>query len=246
MTRINLIGKVFGKLTVLSEEIRYTPYYAKHCLCRCECGKEKSIASTNLVRGTTSSCGEGKCKKRRQNLVDYTGQQFGRWLVLGEVEHEYRGRHWFCRCECGVEQPVQQSNLQSGQSSGCIKCHQKSRVGVPNVNARGPRPCVQREKNIRWKGGRQKAGSGYIRIYEVRPGDTERTRVLEHRWVMEMQLGRKLLKGENVHHINGVRDDNDPSNLELWVKAQPTGGRATDLVEYATTILNRYAPERLA
>lgn len=64
--------------------------------------------------------------------------------------------------------------------------------------------------------------------------------VLEHRVVMESIVGRHLLPGENVHHINGVRDDNRPENLELWVSSQPSGQRPADLVAWAHEILRRY------
>lgn len=38
-------------------------------------------------------------------------------------------------------------------------------------------------------------------------------KVYEHRYVMEQKLGRKLLPGEEVHHIDGDKANNDPNNL---------------------------------
>jgi hypothetical protein len=57
-------------------------------------------------------------------------------------------------------------------------------------------------------------------------------RVLEHVLAMEEILGRRLVDGENVHHKNGVKHDNDPGNLELWLVMQPTGQRVEDLMKY--------------
>ena len=37
----------------------------------------------------------------------------------------------------------------------------------------------------------------------------------EHRVVVEEWLGRPLLRSEVIHHINGLRDDNRLSNLEI-------------------------------
>jgi hypothetical protein len=68
---------------------------------------------------------------------------------------------------------------------------------------------------------------GYIRL--TLP---DGRRVLEHVYVKEQELGRRLVPPENVHHKNGIGHDNDPGNLELWLKMQPSGQRVTDLMEY--------------
>lgn len=56
-------------------------------------------------------------------------------------------------------------------------------------------------------------------------------KLLEHRMVMEEVLGRRLHVWESVHHKDGNRANNDPSNLELWTKPQPTGVRLADVAE---------------
>lgn len=87
-----------------------------------------------------------------------------------------------------------------------------------------------------------KNADGYILIWMPdHPAAYKPTnRVPEHRLVMEKIIGRYLLSGENVHHKNGVRDDNRPTNLELWTTSQPAGQRVEDLVAWAHEILDRY------
>lgn len=75
------------------------------------------------------------------------------------------------------------------------------------------------EKHGSWKGGRIKMhGYDAVAVEPDSPFIGMATRlgyVLEHRLVMAQILGRPLTSSETVHHINGVRDDNRPENLQL-------------------------------
>lgn len=81
-------------------------------------------------------------------------------------------------------------------------------------------PPKRGSEHHRWKGGRRIGESGYISVYRPEhPNANKRGYVPEHRLVIEQKIGRFLTEKEQVHHINGIKGDNRPGNLELLSQA---------------------------
>lgn len=78
---------------------------------------------------------------------------------------------------------------------------------------------------------RAAAGVGHVNIEGYHRITVNGRHKAAHRHVMEQMLGRELRAFEQVHHINGVKSDNRPENLELWA-SHPKGQRVADLVEF--------------
>jgi hypothetical protein len=56
------------------------------------------------------------------DLIDLTGQKFGKWTVLKRVADKGKNRRWLCKCECGTVRIVGGRHLTSktSQSCGCV------------------------------------------------------------------------------------------------------------------------------
>jgi hypothetical protein len=224
---MDLTGQVIGKWTVLKRVIVNAKH--PHWLCKCNCGVEKVVSGTHLKSGHTKSCG---CLGRANAKQDEIGKVYGKLTVIAlAVNSGGRGLKWLCRCECSKEKIISGMSLRKNKgtrSCGCL---------VQEINAIGGVSASH------WGGGRYTNSQGYILIHNPKhPNAYKDGHVLEHVFVMSELIGRPLTKKETVHHKNGIKNDNEPSNLELWVSSHPPGQRVVDLVKWAKEILIKYEP----
>lgn len=69
------------------------------------------------------------------------------------------------------------------------------------------------EANPNWKGGRHLSTHGYVRL-----ANGTGAKVYEHTVIAERALGRKLRETEVVHHVDGDKTNNAPSNLLICTR----------------------------
>lgn len=112
------INDEFGKLVIISKDTTKTTQKHAYWLCKCKCGKIKSIRQSSLRDGTSKSCG---CN-RTPNIKN---QRFGKLIVLEKTKRTDK-RHnvyWQCECDCGnvVETTTTNLTMRSTKSCGCLR-----------------------------------------------------------------------------------------------------------------------------
>lgn len=158
-------------------------------LCKCGCGKETSIIThTDLKRGT-----------RKGDRADY---------ILGHNRRKQKEDRYCVYCFSLISQTAP-----SGKELTPAQ-YKRTRFCNPDCTSNYRRG----ERSGNWKGGKRIDKNGYIYVLVGKEHHLSDPYgyALEHRVVAEKKIGRKLLPGEVVHHINGNRHDNCPDNLEVF------------------------------
>ena len=112
------IGKVFGHLTVLG--IKETRKGSFKFECHCDCGNDVELPRGKVVRRQAGTCGH--CKRN-----DYVGEKHGMLTILESHVHSHGG-FFICKCDCGKEVRLKQSEVLTPNK------HQKTDCGCKLEN----------------------------------------------------------------------------------------------------------------
>lgn len=177
-----------------------------------------------MVKGTIGEV-------RRRDKIGLAGRSLVIWNACPDCGQErwsllslFRKRQGHVLCpRCIGRRTVNQNNLkwwnesEHRQNCRCARCADQWGAN-----------------NAAWKGGvRYRGGYRFVKLYSDSPfySMTDANGyVMEHRLVMAQKLDRPLKKGETVHHINGIKDDNRFENLELWYTNHGHGVRVKDML----------------
>ncbi|MEC1714774.1 hypothetical protein [Schinkia azotoformans] len=140
--RIDITGGRYGRLLVVKEV--EPKGYKRRYLCKCDCGKEKTVYMNNLQRGLTLSCGCLQKKKSKEaSLIDISGNRYGRLVVIEQAPTKNERTFWLCKCDCGNTIPVNADRLVNGHTKSCgcyriekghdLKQHQENNFRIDDV-----------------------------------------------------------------------------------------------------------------
>lgn len=120
---IDLTGRWFGELEVISKAENKNDRIAWHCKCRC--GKEKILTSHDLICDGRQNCG-GRVHRIGKNIRDLTCIDLnGMEALYPTKERDYKGSvMWQCRCKkCGAQKLLSEDALVHGnyKSCGCTR-----------------------------------------------------------------------------------------------------------------------------
>lgn len=219
-------------------------YFDRECL---TCNQVKKTPYKNICPQCYKKDHLSKTKEKNCCVCNKLFKGYGKkcWVCLDEI------RKAECRkIPCSICQRVGLLILNMTDRL-CTKCDRKIKEGNDPIKKetrrRQVRESARRQRGtdlnapIRRSKGWWKNAGGYITMYKAdHPNADCNGCVLQHVFVMSEHLKRPLKKGETVHHINGIRDDNRLENLEIWHRSHPPGQRLDEKIEWSKNFLMEY------
>jgi hypothetical protein len=135
---VDRVGKKFGCLTVVSfnkTERDNSGYCRGYWNCKCDCGNLLVKNSLSLENYANINCNSKTCNKRKLRHLDKVGSVFGKLTVISYnrtdtlSENKKRSSFWNCKCFCGKELIVSNTDLVSGNKISC-GCIRYKRLGI--------------------------------------------------------------------------------------------------------------------
>jgi hypothetical protein len=131
------------------------------------------------------------------------------------IKEILRPNHCIRICdECGDEKKVNYWNIKNKEKHYCSSCSNKKAF---ELKKEGYKPWNIGKTYQKCSGNYYINNSGY-KSYYIGDKSYKGGYVTEHRIIMELHLGRRLKKGEVVHHIDGNKLNNNINNLLLLNK----------------------------
>ena len=113
---VDLAGRRFGHVTVISRS--NGPKYKSKWHCICDCGNEFDTYTSYLLKGNHTSC--GKCRFHRIKVKEaMIGKRYHHLTVESIIETELNKFMLLCRCDCGEYTLASTCQLKRGYKRSC-------------------------------------------------------------------------------------------------------------------------------
>ena len=118
----HLVGKIFGELTILKIlRVKENSKTVRKCECLCSCGKKAYPRISNILSGSTKSCGH-LSKYLNGNYTQFIGEKIGELTIVGFVETRENSkliRYFECVCSCGKKVAKRLDYVLQGKIKSC-------------------------------------------------------------------------------------------------------------------------------
>lgn len=190
-----------------------------------QCGQKFQYTSRKNQAFCSKTCQYAHMRRETSSATDFKGHKprTGEFMPCAHCGKDfYRRKNEALKGRRFCSQPCKAAGTITQVTNTCEKCgvefqvfkslaHQRFCSRICEKSTRIARP-LDREHNGRPA---RINNYGYVMLWEPEHPGAFHGWFPEHRLVVEQRIGRHLLTDEHVHHINGVKDDNRPENLQV-------------------------------